>query len=203
MTDTLEPPARFGHSTPEPPQHPTSDAKIPMSDRLKSWLFNKPCPRRGLAHASAMVAEQNRIGHTRPAKEFSAVERTLRNSMEADVNKQIVEDTKTELEPTVATVRAKLQEHNTLVRAASGFEPLVPSPPAHRCGPLEPRGPAKSPPGPPVLPGIRCCATSTSPSGCSAASPQPWHASPTALAAVTVPSPTLASPWRPAAARAP
>lgn len=87
--------------------------------------------------------------------------------------------------------------------AASGFEPLVPSPPAHRCGPLEPRGPAKSPPGPPVLPGIRCCATSTSPSGCSAASPQPWHASPTALAAVTVPSPTLASPWRPAAARAP
>lgn len=127
MTDTLEPPARFDRSTPEPTQRPTSDAKIPWSDRVKSWLFNKPCPRRGLAHASAMVAEQNRIGHTRPAMEFSAVERTLRNSMEADVNKQIVADTKTDLEPTVGTVRAKLQEHNTLVRDVERLagEPIV------------------------------------------------------------------------------
>lgn len=127
MTDTLEPPARFDRSTPEPPKRPTSDAKIPTSDHFKSVLFNKPCPRRGMAHASAMVAEQNRIGHTRPSMEFSAVERTLRNSMEADVNKQIVKDTKTDLEPTVATVRAKLQEHNTLVRDAERLagEPIA------------------------------------------------------------------------------
>lgn len=128
MTDTLEPPARFGSPMPEPPpQRSTSDAKIPLSDRFKSVLFNKPCPRRGVPYAVAMVAEQNRIGHTRPAMEFSAVECTLRNGMEADVNRQIVEDTKTELESTVATVRAKLQEHNTLVRDVERLagEPII------------------------------------------------------------------------------
>lgn len=106
---------------------PTAPARIPRWDRIKSWATNKPCPRRMLAEATAMVAEQNRIGHTRSAAALSAVERNVRQRMTSRVNKSIAEDTNANLEPVVSSVREKVQERNTLVRdeARLAGEPVV------------------------------------------------------------------------------
>lgn len=125
MTDTFEPV--------QAPQQPagrprtTAPCTIPFSDRFKSWITNKPCPRPMLSQATAMVSEQNRIGQTRPPDVFSAVERNVRTSMQSRVNTDIVADTRDRLEPIVAAVRDKIQERNTLARDENRLsgEPLI------------------------------------------------------------------------------
>ena len=105
----------------------TTPATIPFGDRFKSWLTEKPCPRAMLGQATAMVAEQNRIGQTRPPEEFSAVERNVRAGMQSRVNTQIADGTRSSLEPIVAAVRDKVQERNTLARDENRLadEPLI------------------------------------------------------------------------------